>query len=128
MEEDTDNLSEGGLAVASEGSVTGSGGATLPVFLNLDETFEGLDHFRRRYLSLLAYNQPVDLVDAAAALSHVPKLSALGILPYDKDERSLEPGQDTTHVESHIQGSGRSFDRAESVHEQYNPEVDDDAH
>lgn len=155
MEEDTDNLSEGGLADAPDASVTGYSGARLPVFLDLDEIFEALDHFRRRYLvfSLLVETQPVDLVDAAAELYaweqsvpldtvteddltdlaaalyhvHVPKLRALGILTYDEDERTLEPGENTAHVESLIQESSDSFDRAESVHEQYHQEVDDDA-
>lgn len=152
MEENTDNFSEGGLAESPGSSVTSTGGTELPVLLDIDEIFEALDHFRRRYLafSLLFENQPIDLVDAARELYaweesvpldavdeadltevatalyhvHVPKLRELGIVTYDEDERTLEPGQNTAHVEALVQASS-SFDRAETAYEQYNTEGED---
>jgi hypothetical protein len=154
MDENTDNISEGGLTDSAVSGATTAGGVELPVFLDIDEVFEALDHFRRRYLvfSLLVEDKPVSLANAAmelyaweqsvpldaveeddlTALSaalyhvHVPKLRELGIVTYDEDERAVECGQNTAHVASLIHDSS-SFQQVENAHDHYNTEADHDA-
>lgn len=96
----------------------------------LDTVFEILSHHRRRYVlrALRRYDTPVslaDLADGVAALeygrpltdadpgdvkrvylslyhTHVPKLSAAGVVAYDRERDTVTPGRRIEEFREHL--------------------------